>query len=91
MALLRRLLTIAILVGGGYWYWSGPYRERTHPSYSEKLRHNAEAMQECMERKTYAATHTLTSAGDVEKICARQLNFYFENGYWYSYDEVRPD
>jgi len=28
-----RLLTIAILVAAGYWYWSGPFQQQRNPNY----------------------------------------------------------
>lgn len=89
--MLSRLLTLAIIAGGAYWYWSGPYQERTHPTYGQQLQHNTKAMEDCMQRKNYAAGRTATSAGHLEEICAKELNFYFENGHWYSYSEVRRD
>jgi hypothetical protein len=89
--MLERLLTIAIIAGGAYWYWSGPYQERVNPSYAQKLRKNADNMQECMETKKYAGVRTLTHAGDVETICAKQFNLYLHEGQWHSYDDERRD
>jgi len=89
--MLERLLTLAIIVGAGYWYWSGPYQERAHPNKDQKLQKITEDMQECMKTKNYAAGRNLKHAGDVETICAQQLNLYFEDGQWYSYDDVRRD
>ena len=86
-----RFLVICLLVGAGYWYYSGMYQQSAHPDYQQKLIKNAENMRECMKRKEYAARRTLTNAGDLEEICAEQHNLYRENGQWHSYDDVRPD
>ena len=75
----------------GYWYWSGPYRERVNPTYEQKLLQNAEAMRDCIYRKKYAASRTLKDAGDTEATCSKQLNLYQSDGHWHSYDDVRPN
>ena len=46
--MLQRIVTVAIIAGLGYWYWTGPYRERTNPTYGETLQQNARAMEECI-------------------------------------------
>ena len=84
-----RLIVLVAVVAVGYWYWSGPYQARVHPSYDQKLRSNAEAMRECIYRKKYAASRTLKDAGDPEETCSRQLNLYHSDGEWHSYDDVR--
>lgn len=89
--MFERILTIAIIAGVAYWYWSGPYQERTNPSYGQRLQQNNRAMAECVERKTYAASRGAVSTSHMEEKCARELNFYFEEGQWYSYDDVRQD
>ena len=89
--MFERLLVFAIVVGAAYWYWTGPYQARVNPSYGQKLQQNAQAMEDCRERRNYAAGRTLTQAGDLEEICAKELNLYFENGQWHSYEDSRPD
>ncbi len=89
--MLERLLTLAIIAGAAYWYWSGPYQDKVNPSYSETLQQNNEAIAECMKRKKYAASRTTTHVGDVEAKCASELNLYSEEGQWYSYDKTRQD
>ena len=63
-----RFLVICLLVGAGYWYYSGMYQQSAHPDYQQKLIKNAENMRECMKRKEYAARRTLTNAGELEEI-----------------------
>jgi hypothetical protein len=89
--MIERIVTVVILLGAAYWYWSGPYQERVNPTYGQKLAKNARDMEECKERKSYAAGRMVSAAGNVEEICARQLNLYFENGNWHSYEDSRPD
>ncbi len=86
-----RMIIICLLVGAAYWYFSGAYQRETHPSYSDKLKNNAENMRSCMKKKKYAAGRTLTDPGNLEEICAQQYNLYFDGGQWHSYDDVRPD
>ena len=87
--MFQRILTVVIIAGAAYWYWTGPYQTKNNPSYGQKLSQNAEAMEECIERKTYSAGRRLTHESNPEETCARELNLYFENGSWHSYDDVR--
>jgi hypothetical protein len=88
--MLQRILTLAIVAALGYWYWSGPYKERVNPSYEQKLRHNAKAMRDCIYRKNYAANRTTSIVGDLQETCMQELNLYqSDDGQWHSYDDVR--
>lgn len=87
--MLGRLITLALLVGLGYWYWSGPYQTRVNPSYEQRLQEHAEKMRVCIRSENYRLGATGSGTGTPEDICARQYNLYRENGNWYSYDDVR--
>ena len=88
--MIGRLLTLAFIVGAGYWYWSGPYQERINPSYEQKLERYAEEMRHCIRGINYKAG-TGAATGDPETICSERLNLYRDDGRWHSYDDVRPD
>ncbi len=90
MTMFGRLLTLALLVGIGYWYWSGPYQARVNPDYEQKLEQNAETMRLCIRGRNYKSGSTGMSDGDPEELCAREHNLYrHEDGRWHSYDDVR--
>ena len=82
--MIGRLLTIAILVGAGYWYWSGPYQRKHNPDADEQLREAIEGMRECIRGQNYKAGATGVSEGDPEQICADKFNHYFYEGEWRS-------
>lgn len=87
--MIERIITVVIIAGAAYWYWTGPYQTKNNPNYGQRLSQNAQDMEECIERKTYSAGRRLTHAGNPEETCAKELNLYFENGSWHSYDDVR--
>jgi hypothetical protein len=89
--MLQRIITVALLAGVGYWYWSGPYQERVNPTPEQKLLENSENMRECIYNKKYAASRTLTGIVNPEEICAEELNLYEYEGQWHSYDDVREN
>jgi len=89
--MIRSLITLVIIIAVGYWYWSGPYQQKHHPSYRQKLDANAEAMRMCLYGKAYAAGSGKNIVGDPEQLCAKKLNFYQENGEWHDYDDVQLD
>jgi hypothetical protein len=81
---IGRLLTIVILVGAGYWYWSGPYQRTHNPDADEQLREAIEGMRECIRGQNYKAGATGVSEGDPEQICADKFNLYLYEGEWRS-------
>lgn len=87
--MFERLLTLALLVGAGYWYWSGPYQDRVNPDMSKKLEQYAEDMRLCVHGLNYKAGATGEGSGDPEQVCAARLNLYLHEGRWHSYDDVR--
>lgn len=86
-----RLITIAIILAAGYWYWSGPYQDRENLDYERKLRDNAEKMRLCMHGKNYKLGATGIGGGNAEQSCAEKYNLYLDDGRWYSYDDVRRE
>ena len=87
--MIGRLFTLAVIIGAGYWYWSGPYQARVNPSYEQKLDRYAEQMRECIRGENYKAGSTGGSTADPETECAQRLNLYRHEGRWHSYDDVR--
>jgi hypothetical protein len=84
-----RIITLAMIIAAGYWYWSGPYQSRQNPDYQQKLEANAEKMRECIRARNYKLGATGVSEGDPEQVCAKKLNLYRHDGQWHSYDDVR--
>jgi len=93
ISVLLRIGAFAAIVAAAYWYWSGPYQDRVHPSYRLQVQENDEKMRECNRAAAYKLGATGTGAGleIAEKECAEQYNVYQLDGHWYSYDTVRPD
>ncbi|HEY9147423.1 MAG TPA: hypothetical protein VIQ22_00315 [Gammaproteobacteria bacterium] len=82
--MIGRLLTIAILLAAGFWYWSGPYQRQRNPDADEQLRQALEGMRECIRGQNYKAGATGVSDGDPEQICAEKFNLYLYEGEWRS-------
>lgn len=89
--MLGRIFSIAVVIAAAYWYWTGPYQDRTNPSYEQRLQQHAEDMALCMRGAAYKAGATGDGSGDAEESCARRYNLYQHEGRWHSYDEKRPD
>jgi hypothetical protein len=89
--MVGRIITLALLLAAGYWYWSGPYQARTRPDYRQSLEHNAETMRLCVHSRNYRAGATGQGTADPEAACAMEHNLYRHEGQWHSYDRVRPD
>ena len=88
--MLGRVFTLAVILGAGYWYWSGPYQQQHNPSYEQRLKKNAENMRLCMRGAAYGAGATGETSGNPEQRCAERFNLYKLDGQWHSYDDARP-
>ena len=82
--MFSRLLTLAILVAAGYWYWSGPYQRQHNPDEQQVLQEKIELMKECIRGRNYQAGATGISEGDPEQICADKYGLYYYEGQWRS-------
>lgn len=89
--MLGKLLMLIVIVGAGYWYWSGPYQERVNPGFEKRLEINARNMRDCLRGQSYKPGATGEVGGDPEQVCARRYNLYKLDGQWHSYDDSRPD
>ena len=91
--MLQRIIVLAALIGSAYWYWSGPYEEKTNPSYEAILKQNDENMDQCQRGAAYrlGATGTGLDARNAKQHCAEQYNVYELEGHWHSYATTRPD
>ena len=87
--MFERLLSVAMLIGLGYWYWSGPYQDRVNPDMDARLGKYAEDMRSCVHGLNYKAGATGEGSGDPQIVCAKRLNLYLHEGQWHSYDDVR--
>jgi hypothetical protein len=90
--MLQRLIVLAVIIGAVYWYWSGPYQEKVHPSYEAMLKRNDENMAQCTRAAAYKQGATGSGPGpeEAEKACAEKYNLYQSKGHWHSYEVVRP-
>ena len=91
--MLARLILLAAIAGGAYWYWSGPYQEKINPSYESTLKQNNENMALCKRTAAYqrGATGSGLSAERAEAKCAEEYKVYQLEGQWHRYDMTRPD
>lgn len=90
--MIGKIFSIAVIVAAAYWYWSGPYQDRTNPSYEQRLQKHAEDMALCTRGAAYrlGATGEGQGATGSEEECAQRYNLYLHEGRWHSYDEKRP-
>lgn len=89
--MFSKLLTLAVIIGACYWYWSGPYQERLNPGIEKRLEINTRNMRECIYGLNYKAGSTGESEGNPQEACAEKFNLYQHEGQWHSYDDIRPD
>lgn len=91
--MLQRLIAFAAIVGAVYWYWAGPYQEKTHPGYDAMIKQNDENMAQCIRGASYklGATGSGKSLAIAEGECAQKYNLYQIDGHWHSHDVARPD
>lgn len=91
--MLQRITMFIAIVAVAYWYWSGPYQEKTHPSYDTILEENDRKMAECTRAAAYAfgATGKGVNVDAARAQCAEEFNLYEADGRWHSYDRARPD
>jgi hypothetical protein len=82
--MIGRLLTLAILLAAGYWYWSGPYQQQRNPDAQQQLEKAIEDMRECIRGQNYKAGATGVSEGNPEQICAEKYKLYLYEGEWRS-------
>ena len=80
--MLGRLLTIAILVAAGYWYWSGPYQVQHNPDADERFKADIESFHQCIRGMHYKSGATGEIGGNPEEVCAEKFNLYFYEGEW---------
>jgi hypothetical protein len=86
---MTKLIMLAIIIGAGYWYWSGPYQQGGGQTLEEHLRENRNIMRRCMKREaTLGGAAGLAGVGGVtdgaETLCANENNLYKRDGEWYT-------
>jgi hypothetical protein len=84
-----KLIVIAALCAGGYWYWSGPYQEGRQTGGEKQLQENARNMKRCIRREASMNTASAMAggavdAGDAEKLCAEEYGLYLRDGQWHN-------
>ena len=87
--MLERLVIAAIIIGAGYWYYTGPYQAQTDPNEGQQLQTLQEEVARCIKSKDYKQGATGDSEGDPTELCAREFNvFMHDDGLWHSYSKV---
>ena len=86
--MFSRLLSLAILLSVGYWYWSGPYQSQYNPTPQQKLEQDIGQMRECIRGMNYSLGATGVVEGDPETVCAGKFNLYLYEGEWRSLSEL---
>lgn len=88
---MGKIVVLVVLLGAGYWYWSGPYQAGRASPEQAQLQRNAENMRKCMRREAsmegsagMAGMAGIADGG--EKLCADKFNVYQKNGQWHSRD-----
>jgi len=85
-----RLIILAIVIAGGWWYYNGPWQAQRHPDYDTRKAQLQEDIRNCILAKERKLSMTGKSEGVPEEVCSEQYNAYrAENGQWHSYDETR--
>ena len=88
---MMKLVFFLVILGIGYWYWSGPYQKSTQTLEADRLKENAVIMQRCINREQRGqAAGGLAGLGDVgssgeeaERLCAQKNNLYRRDGQWH--------
>lgn len=87
--MLARIITLAIVLGGAWWYYNGPWKEQSNPGYDKRLETLQEQMALCIRGKQYRAGSTGENVGIPEDVCAEKLEVYMtDKGLWHRYDEA---
>ena len=86
---MGKLIVITILLGAGYWYWSGPYQASRPGPEEAQLQRNAENMRKCMRREaSMEGSAGMAGIGGIadggEQLCADKFNLYQQDGQWRS-------
>ena len=86
---MGKVIVIAILLGAGYWYWSGPYQAGRPSAAQLQLQTNAENMRKCMRREaSMEGSAGMAGVGGIadggEQLCAEKFNVYRHDGQWHS-------
>ena len=81
--MFRNLLTLVVVAGLGYWYYTGPYQDRTNPSREAQLQDNAKKMELCLRGEAYARGTTGEGSLDATERCAQRHGLVRIEGAWY--------
>ncbi|MBE9538877.1 MAG: hypothetical protein IMF06_07330 [Proteobacteria bacterium] len=90
---MLKLIVILAIIGGGYWYWTGPYQANKMTPLEARLEANAKTMKRCMgKEKSMSGAAGMGGIGgmsdDPEAFCARENNLVLKGGQWH---DVRDD
>jgi len=83
------MIIILAVIGGGYWYWTGPYQESKLSPLELRLVENAKTMKRCMgKEKSMTGAAGMGGVGgmgasDPEAFCARENNLVLKGGEWH--------
>jgi len=85
---VTKLILLLAVIGGGYWYWSGPYQESKLSPLDARLEENAKIMKRCIgKEKSMAGAAGMGGMGgmsdDPEAFCAKENNLVLKDGKWH--------
>jgi hypothetical protein len=93
--MLKTSVVLLVVVGFGYWIWTGPYEQRQQSATAEEeqLEGNAQTIQRCLNRESSMnAAAGMAGAGlggtaeDTRARCAEKHGLYFAEGQWREID-----
>jgi hypothetical protein len=84
---------LLLVVGFGYWIWTGPYQQSQQSATAEEehLENNAQIIRRCLDRESSmnAAAGIAGVGGNAEDsrtLCAQKHGLYFSEGQWREID-----
>lgn len=85
---MTKLILLVVIIGGGYWYWSGPYQDSKLSPLEAQLVENAKIMKRCMAKeKSMAGVAGMGGMGGIsdegEAFCAKEHNLAKKDGQWH--------
>lgn len=88
---MKNLIVLAVVIGLGYWYWSGHRTDSTESLESDQLQENAATMQRCINQEQrmqstggLAGVADVGSSGvDAERLCAEKNGLYKRDDGWH--------
>lgn len=91
--MLKTFAVLLVVVGFGYWIWTGPYQQsqQSATAEEEQLETNAQTIRHCLNRESSMnAAAGMAGVGglseDSRTLCAQKHGLYFAEGQWREID-----